>query len=202
MMQRVDFPQAASPLAHLTSALTAGAANRPAFSDLSNCTRVGFRGRHAAWYLQQQGFVLPDRPNQACWQNDGSLVARLSMTEYLLLAEPPQAQERLRKLERQWQPGELACYLLPRQDTHAWLTLRGEAWAEAMAKLCAVDLSAAAFPAGSIAQTSVARASAIVINAATQDKAQFWLLVDYSMAAYYWTVLQDAIDEFGGAAVA
>jgi len=202
MMQRVELPQAASPLAHLTTTLAASAAEGPNFSDLSCSARVGFRGRHAADYLQQQGFTLPERPNQACWQDDGSLVARLSKAEYLLLATPPQAQARLWKLEKQWRLSEQACYLLPRRDTHAWLALRGEEWIRGMAKLCAVDLSARAFPAGSIAQTIVARASAMVINASTPEKPSFWLMVDASTAACYWPVLQDAIDEFGGVAVA
>jgi len=188
---------AAGPLDHLGVATREDDNTR--LRDCSHQARVGFRGRHVAWYLQQQGFTLPDRPNQALWQADGSLVARLSQTEYLLLSSSPASQQRIQQLEQTWQMSELACYLLPRQDTHAWLALRGAHLAEIMAKLCAVDLSAAPFAAGAIAQTSVARANALVINASQQQDAQFWLLVDFSMAHYFWDVLQDASAEFATA---
>ncbi|WP_414057500.1 sarcosine oxidase subunit gamma [Pantoea dispersa] len=192
MMQNTHV-LAAGPLDHQDSTLDNG---QVTLQDTSRLSRVGFRGRHAVWYLQQRGFSLPDQPNQACWQSDGSLVARLSQTEYLLLAASPESQLRIQHEEQQWQMSELSCFVLPRQDTHAWLMLNGTVLSEVMAKLCAVDLSPQHFTAGAIAQTSVARANAIVINASQGENAQFWLLMDYSMAPYFWSVLRDASAEF------
>lgn len=192
MMQTLQA-LAAGPLDHLP---THGLAAAAGIADLSALARVGFRGRHAADVLQRQGYQLPDRPNQACWQVDGTLVARLSQTEYLLLATGQEAGKRLHEQEQTWRLSERACYLLPRQDTHAWIGLQGGHLPEMMARLCAVDLSPQAFAPGSIAQTSVARATAIVINASRDDDIRFWLLVDYSLAAWYWDVLQDTAAEF------
>ncbi|MBK5016697.1 sarcosine oxidase subunit gamma [Pantoea sp. S62] len=192
MMQNMHA-LAAGPLDHHDNIFENG---NVALQDASHHARVGFRGRHAAWYLQQRGFELPDQPNQARWQSDGSLVARLSQTEYLLLAASDESQSRIQQEESDWQMSELSCYALPRQDTYAWLMLSGTILPKMMAKLCAVDLSARNFAAGAIAQTSVARANAIVINASRGETVQFWLLVDYSMAVYFWDVLLDATTEF------
>ncbi|MGK3115231.1 sarcosine oxidase subunit gamma [Candidatus Pantoea formicae] len=192
MMQNMHV-LAAGPLDHLEAASIDNGAI--ALHDCSHQARVGFRGRHAAWYLQQRGFVLPDQPNQCCWQSDGSLVARLSQTEFLILAAD-NAPSRIQHEEQSWQMNELSCFMLPRQDTHAWLVISGDQQAAMMAKLCAVDLSSDKFLPGAVAQTSVARANALIINASLPDNEQFWLLVDYSMAAYFWDVLLDAMAEF------
>ena len=192
MMQNLHV-LAAGPLDHKNTSFDNGGV---VLSDCSHSPRVGFRGRQADGYLQQRGYELPAQPNQACWQSDGSLVARLSQTEYLLLAASTESQPRIQQEELQWQMTELSSFALPRQDTHAWLCLKGEVLAEMMAKLCAVDLSASQFVAGAVAQTSVARASALVINASRAGKTEFWLLMDYSLAAYFWGVLSDAATEF------
>lgn len=55
-------------------------------------------------------------------------------------------------------------YLLPRQDSHAWMMLTGDYVSAIMAKLCGVDLSSEEFKPGQIVQTSVARINAIVLN--------------------------------------
>ena len=196
MMQNMHV-LAAGPLDHLD--VTVMKNGNSTLRDCSHLARVGFRGRHVAGYLQQRGFTLPEQPNQALWQADGTLVARLSQNEYLLMSSSAASRQRIQQLEQSWQLSELACYLLPRQDTHAWLSLHGTHLAEIMAKLCAVDLSAEPFAAGAIAQTSVARANALVINASQEEEAQFWLLVDFSMANYFWDVLLDASAEFAAA---
>ncbi|QCR38128.1 sarcosine oxidase subunit gamma [Nissabacter sp. SGAir0207] len=193
--------QPSYPLAHLTagvSPLTAGHA-LVTLVDCSPRARVGFRGREAAQWLAGRGYQLPTAPNQALWQADGTLVARLSQTEYLLLAPEAAGGDRLWREEAAWQLDDTACYLLPRQDSHAWLALSGEAAALVMAKLCGVDLTERAFAPGAIAQTSVARASAMVINATRQAQPTFWLLMDSATAAYFWPVLTDAMAEFDDA---
>jgi len=67
-----------------------------------------------------------------------------------------------------------------------------------MAKLCGVDLQQQAFTVGQVAQTSVARINAIVINVSDAQTQKFNLLCDRAAALYLWDVLIDAIDEFDG----
>jgi sarcosine oxidase subunit gamma len=83
------------------------------------------------------------------------------------------------------------------QHSHAWLQLAGEARAEVMAKLCGVDLSAAVFPQGSVAQTQVARVSVIVAAHQSHDRQPIFLIfVDQSLARYLWEAIEDAMGEF------
>ena len=172
---------------------------RCALLDLTNLARVGFRGAAAAEYLAGRGYQLPEAPNRALTQADGSHVARLSQTEYLLLGSLRDAGSRIAGEEAAWQFGAAANYLLPRQDSHAWLLLTGEHIAAVMAKLCGVDLRPAAFPVGAVAQTSAARINVIVVNLPEGELPCFHILCDRASASYFWDALLDAMAEFGGA---
>jgi len=172
--------------------------DRCALLDLSNLTRVGFRGADAAEYLQARHFELPAVPNHCLVQDDGSRVARLSQTEYFLLGSLQDAGARLQTLEADWQLCASACYLLPHQDSHAWLLLTGEYVSSVMAKVCGVDLRPQAFAPGAVAQTSVARINALVINGSQTDLPLFHILCDRASAEYLWGALLDAMQEFGG----
>lgn len=169
-------------------------------SDLSALARVGLRGRNAAALLGDYHYRLPSAPNQALPREDGSLVARLSASEYLLLGSLADEGKRLSRDASAWQAKRQNCYVLPRQDTHAWLALTGQHASDVMAKLCGVDLAPPAFPPGQVAQTSVARVNAIVINASHADLACLYLLVDSASACYFWPALLDAMQEFKGKA--
>lgn len=174
---------------------------RCALIDLTDLPRVGFRGVDAAGWLTARGYSLPQVPNQARVCGDGTLVARLSQTEYLLLGSLADRGQRVAGEEAGWVLDEQRNYLLPRQDSHAWLQLSGKHVAEVMAKICGVDLRAGAFPVGSVAQTSVARLNVIVINAGSAELAKFYLLCDRASVAYFQAAVLDAMGEFGGVPV-
>lgn len=176
----------------------AAQARRCGLVDLSNLPRVGLRGPDAAAYLESRGFCLPPAPNQVLTQADGSHVARLSQTEYLLLGSLGDAGERVAAEERAWTFTTAAHYLLPRQDSHAWLLLTGAHIAEVMAKLCGVDLRAEVFPRGAVAQTSAARINVIIVNAGPAELPCFQILCDRASALYFWDVMLDAMQEFDG----
>lgn len=171
---------------------------RCALIDLTDLPRVGFRGVDAAEWLRERGYALPEAPNQAVLSGDGTLVARLSQTEYFLLGSLADRGQRIAAEEAGWQLGEERNYLLPRQDSHAWLQLSGRHVADVMAKICGVDLRSEAFPVGSIAQTSVARLNVIVINAGSAELTRFYLLCDRASVAYFQEAVLDAMGEFGG----
>ena len=165
-------------------------------SDLTGLPRVGFRGTQSAEYLAARGFDLPDAPNRAVTQADGSHVARLSQTEYLLLGSPADQGERIADEEARWELDHHANYLLPRQDSHAWLQLSGSVVSEVMAKLCGVDLRPQAFGPGAVAQTSAARISVIVINAGSAQTPCLQILFDRCSLEYFKAALLDAMGEF------
>ena len=169
-----------------------------ALTDLTDVARVGFRGGDTAAYLQQRGYRLPPQPNQAVRQDDGGWVARLSQTEYLLLGSLAEKGARVAGAEAEWVQDAQRNYLLPRQDSHAWLQLSGALGSVVMAKLCAVDLRAEAFPAGAVAQTSVARINVIVVNVGSDERPTLQLLFDRASRVYMRAAMLDAMDEFDG----
>ncbi|ABY98002.1 TPA: sarcosine oxidase subunit gamma [Pseudomonas putida] len=172
-----------------------------ALTDLTALARVGFRGADSAAYLQQRGYRLPTQPNQAVRQHDGSWVARLSQAEYLLLGSLADDGARVADVEAEWVQDAQRNYLLPRQDSHAWLQLSGVHGSAVMAKLCGVDLRAGAFPVGTVAQTSVARINMIVLNVGSDERPALQLLFDRASLAYVCEAVLDAMGEFGGGMV-
>ncbi|WP_419736559.1 sarcosine oxidase subunit gamma [Pseudomonas sp. COR18] len=178
--------------------LAEGALQQCALIDLTDLPRVGFRGPHSAAYLQARGFSLPEAPNRAVTQADGSHVARLSQSEYLLLGSLADRGARIADEEARWVLDPSANYLLPRQDSHAWLQLSGVCSAEVMAKLCGVDLRAQAFAPGAVAQTSAARINVIVVNLGGSAEPTFQILCDRASLAYFREALLDAMAEFDG----
>lgn len=170
-----------------------------ALVDLTGVSRVGFRGADSAAYLLARGFVLPDAPNRAVTQADGSHVARLSQTEFLVLGSLQDRGERIADEEARWEMDHSANYLLPREDSHGWLQLSGVYIAEVMAKLCGVDLRPQAFAPGAVAQTSAARINVIVINLGSVASPVFQILFDRASLGYFKNALMDAMKEFDGA---
>jgi sarcosine oxidase subunit gamma len=178
--------------------LQLGALHQCVLVDLTEVPRVGFRGQQSAAYLQARGFTLPDAPNRAVTQADGSHVARLSQTEYFILGSLQDRGERIADEEARWELDHGANYLLPREDSHAWLQLSGVCTAEVMAKLCGVDLRPAAFAPGAVAQTSAARINVIVINLGSKGQPAFQILFDRASLAYFKGAVLDAMAEFDG----
>jgi sarcosine oxidase, subunit gamma len=66
------------------------------------------------------------------------------------------------------------------------------------AKLCAIDLAADQFADGSVAQTSIARLTAIVIRHDIARTVSFSVLAESASAEYLWVCLADAMAEFSG----
>jgi len=164
--------------------------------DLTDVPRVGFRGAQSADYLRQRGFVLPDTPNRAITQADGSHIARLSPTEYFLLGSLADAGQRIADEEARWELDHSANYLLPRHDSHAWIQLSGNQLPALMAKLCGVDLRPEAFGPGAVAQTSAARINVIVINVGHDTVPTFQILFDRASHEYFLAAVNDALQEF------
>jgi len=176
--------------------------HRCALTDLTDVPRVGFRGGDTAAYLQARGYRLPPQPNQALRQDDGGWVARLSASEYLLLGSLSDPCARVAAEEADWTQDAQRNYLLPRQDSHAWLQLSGEHCSAVMAKLCGVDLRAEAFPVGAVAQTSAARINVIVVNTASAQLPALQILFDRASLAYFREAMLDSMTEFEGGPIA
>lgn len=167
--------------------------------DLSTLPRTGFKGAESPAWLEAQGVVLPAAPNLATRQADGSLIARLAPGEFLILPGLSGDGAPINRLDKAWSLDSAGfCFQLPRRDSHAWLHLSGDKVATMFAKICGVDLRPKAFANLAIAQTSVARLSAIVIRDDRDAMPGYHLLADSAAAIYLWESLEDAMAEFSG----
>lgn len=177
-------------------------ARRLGVADLSVLPRGGFKGPGTAQWLVGQGVAVPE-VNGAAAQHDGSLAARLGPEEVLVLGGLDGAVGFVDRLDKAWADGGDGPrgFPVPRQETHAWFLVMGEHAADMFAKLCAVDLRPQSFANHRIAQTSVARANAIVIRADVAGTLAYHLLTDSATADYYLPVLLDAMSEFAGGLV-
>ena len=161
--------------------------------DQSLALRDGVRGAGARDWLLSQGQALPDAPNQIVASGESGFVMSLSHREFWLLRPDSEASTG-RPASEAVASGVWPLYC---QHSHAWLQLAGESRAEVMAKLCGVDLSQAAFPLGSVAQTQAARVSVIVATHQNEnDQPVFSIFVDQSLARYLWEAIEDAMAEW------
>jgi len=174
-------------------------AGRIVIADLSPFPRLGFKGRGTVPAMQARGIALEATANRAFRQPDRGLCLVLAPGEVILLSNLNGDGERLAQLEADWRiEDEERTYPLSRRDSHAWLAVAGEALPEMVAKLCAIDLRRDKFADLAIAQTSIAKMSAILTRADMGTTPVFHLLVDSAAALYFCDCLLDAADEFGG----
>jgi sarcosine oxidase subunit gamma len=181
-------------------------ARRLAIADLSGLPRTGFKGTGTVDWLTGQGLTIGPDSNMAYRQEGGALAARLAPTEIFLVDALDASGALIDKLNAAWawgteKPRKLIGYPMPRQDSHAWFMVSGDAAPDMFAKICGVDLRPHKFEPGRIAQTSLAKMSGIVIRDDRGAVPAFHLLADVASAEYLWGAVLDAMSEFGGAPV-
>ena len=174
------------------------AARQLAITDLSPLPRLGFKGRETISAMQKRGIKVEATPNRAFRQPDGGLCLVLAASEVILLSPLAGDNGRLQALHDSWRLDDAErTYPLLRSDSHAWFVVSGAKAPEMFAKICGIDLRLAKFADLSIAQTSVAKISAIVTRADIRDTPAFHILADSASALYFFDCLIDAAQEFG-----
>jgi sarcosine oxidase subunit gamma len=166
--------------------------------DLSRLPRGGIKGKDLSPWIESEAYEVELESNRAYPQRDGFLVLRLSPGELMVLPDPhdPAAVSTTGTSEAGYK-----CYPVRRQDSHYWFAATGIRSPEVFAKLCGVNLAPDAFANHNIAQTSVARTSAIIMRHDIDDLLCYYLLGDSSTALYMWECLVDAMIEFDGQTV-
>ncbi len=176
------------------------AAHRLGMCDLSVLPRIGFKGAGTLDWLASQNVALPAAANFAVAQPDGALAARLGPQEIMVLSDIAVHSTLAGRLEEAWPTSadNPRGYPVPRRDTHAWFRVSGDRGAEMFAKMSAIDLRPHKFDNHRLTQTSIARATGIIIRNDSGSTLAYDLLVDWAMADYYLEVLLDAMAEFDG----
>ncbi len=170
--------------------------------DLSPLPRIGFKGRGTIAAMQAAGLSVEAEPNRAFPQPDGGLCAVLAPGEILLLSGPSGDGALVKRLEAGWSLDQAnGTYLVPRASTHSWFRITGSFAPAMFAKICGVDLRPRHCPVGTIAQTSIAKMSGIIIRADLGSTLAYHLLADIASAEYLWTCIEDAIAEYDGGIV-
>lgn len=173
-----------------------------AICDLSTLPRTGFKGQGASMWLGEQDFRLPSISNSAVVQRSGSLIAKLSDQETLILSDifvfSNDVENLVGKSTNDHRELTQQTYILPRGDSHCWFTVTGSKASEMFSKICAVDLRTHKFLVGSIAQTSLAKVSSVIIRHDLGDTPCFYILSDISSAEFLWDCLLDAMHEYDG----
>lgn len=170
-----------------------------ALIDLSPMPRAGYRGPQALPWLRAQKLVITLENNQGAIQREGSLAVRLSDGDVLLLGNlrgNSELLDRLGKEHSQEQPNGV--YQVLRADSSPWFLVSGRLAPEMLAKLCGVDLSPEVFAQLEVAQTSVARAGAIIVRWDLGQTPAYHLLPGAALAEFLWDCLMDAMVEYGG----
>ena len=178
-------------------------ARRLGIADLSPLPRTGFKGAGTIEWLQSQDVTIGPESNRGYRQAGGEVALRLSPSEILLIDSIEGSGRFIRKLNEAWSWGSVSPrkpigYSLPRADSHAWFALSGQYCATMFSKICGIDLRAAKFGEGQIAQTSIAKMSGIILRHDFGSVPGFHLLADSASADYLWDCLQDAMNEFDG----
>lgn len=164
-------------------------------TDLSSVPRAGIKGKDLSQWIQVRNYRIGAECNCGYLQDDGVLVARLSPSEFLLLSNPARP---VSDLTTSSSEATYNCYPARRQDSHYWFAITGSRAAEMFAKLCGVNLSPEVFANHAVAQTSVARTSAVIVRHDIEDALNYYLLGDSSTLLYMWNCLVDAMKEFDG----
>jgi len=175
---------------------------RLGIADLSPLPRTGFKGTGTIEWLQSQGVTIGPESNRGYRQAGGETALRLAPNEVLMI-DSLAGGGFIGKLDDAWSwvsanPRRPIGYPMPRADSHAWFAVSGEAAAGMFAKICGVDLRPSKFGEGGIAQTSIAKMSAIILRQDFGRVPGFHLLADSASADYLWDCLQDAAIEFDG----
>jgi len=177
-----------------------------AIADLSVLPRTGFKGAGTVEWLTAQGLSIGPDSNRAYVQAGGEVAARLAPTEIFLIDSLAGTGNLIRRLDAAWswggeKPRTLIGYPMPRADSHAWFIVSGAHAPAMFAKMCGVDLRPHRFAVGTIAQTSLAKMSAIIVRVDLGEVPAFHVLADSASAEYLWGCLLDAMAEFRGAPV-
>ena len=159
-------------------------------ADLSHCDRIGVKGDDVERWLSSNDYRAAE-PNWGLEQSDGSLLVFLSTSEVVWLGTGDKSVNDLVPIGEDYR-----CYLVQRQDSHCWIRLSGSLVPSMLAKLCGVDMSLRAFDPLQVAQTSLARVSAVIARSAS-GAPDFHILVDSSYKSYLLAALGDAGSEFG-----
>lgn len=181
-----DIPFA-SPLAQIAADSTPSA--QITLTDVSHHGMIDIRGRTAEQNLKTLYDAVPDSPGNVTVTRDG-LLARLRPDQFALLLTEGANRNVLNAL------GSAAVTITDVTHGRAIMLLSGAQAGEVLPKVCGLSFHDAAFPNLHAAQTSLAKVRALIVRSDRDSLPAYYLVVDRSLGAYVWGVVDDAAQEF------
>ncbi len=163
-------------------------------ADLSFLTRFGVKGAGAAAWLESQNLEVPDRANTWKFLADGSMIARLGLTEFLI--EDSLHSSFALRLAEACQSVPAQVYPVLRQD--AAIVLCGTAIPDLLRQTCSVDVQAFSLAEQPVILTLMVGVSVTMIPIAS-DRYRIWC--DGTFGSYLWETLVTIVQELGGGVV-
>lgn len=170
-------------------------AARLGIADVSFLTRFGVKGAGAAAWLASQEIPIPDRPNTWCQVQQGGIVARLGMSEFLIEDSlDSQVASRLAACQL-----PVKVYPVLRQD--AAIALCGTEINHLLRQTCSINFRALALAERPLVLTSMVGVTVTVIPNERDGKPFYRIWCDRTFGAYLWRTLLAISEELGGGAV-
>jgi sarcosine oxidase subunit gamma len=162
--------------------------------DLSYKRRAGVKGPGAEAWLQKLGLPTPERPNS--WVRTGcdSIVARLGLSEYAVVAGP--GTDVCEQITRAVPP---RVYPVARYD--AELLLTGRNVHDLLKQTCAFDFESLDPAARPVVMTSMVGVGVTVLAFGSPQQRYYRLWCDGTYGSYLWNTLVEVAGSLGGGAV-
>jgi sarcosine oxidase subunit gamma len=177
-----------------TSAVKAVSSADPAaclgIADLSHLPRCGLKGPGTSAWLGNLGLPLPTTPSS--WLNlaDGTLIARLGNTEYLIEGNAALIDSIMQT------PRTAGVYPVLRQDTS--LAVCGSRVNELLLQVCNVDFRILAADTSQLVLTSMAGVGVTVLRTGSSSQPVYRVWCDGTYGLYLHETLAGIAEELGG----
>lgn len=163
--------------------------------DASHQRRAGVKGPGAQAWLRGLGITTPSQPNTWLRLDCSSLVARLGLTEYVVVGSPGgDAVERVATAAP-----SAGVYPVPRFD--AEILLAGRHVHDLLKQTCSFDFESLDLSANPLVMTSMVGVAVSVVVREGPSGPVFALWCDGTYGPYLWTTLVDVAAGFGGGAI-
>jgi sarcosine oxidase subunit gamma len=162
--------------------------------DLSCKRRAGVKGPGAEAWLQTQGLPTPAQPNSWVRAECDSIVARLGLTEYAIVAGPGTSV--CEQISRAVPP---RVYPVPRYD--AELLLAGRQVHDLLKQTCAFDFESLDPATRPVVMTSMVGVGVTVLAFGSPQQRYYRLWCDGTYGPYLWNTLVEVADSLDGGAV-
>ena len=159
-------------------------------ADLSHLPRCGAKGAGTAAWLARFGLALPSLPNSWLTQADGTLIARLGNTEYLVEGDAALVESIMHT------PRAAGVYPVLRQDSA--FALCGSRVNELLLQVCNVDFRVLAADPSQLVLTSMAGVGVTVLRTGSAAQPVYRIWCDGTYGLYLRETLAVIAAELGG----